>query len=166
MKSGGPGEAHSRAILAELMDGATEIAGGWSAADLRGVLQHQLRTPVAAESEAMTDPSAPARFDTEVTAGRDRDETFFDVLARGDPADGALLFVKSYAKRALSASDALPHPVAHFLYVASIVRARAAGDEGFSSLSPAMVEAEARRCLTQPWLPDEARELLREGLAS
>ncbi len=154
----------SRTILASLMDEEADAFGPWSPSDLRALLEHQLDTELRSESPGLARHAlgAPEAAEAEIHAAPYR--TFFDVLTRGGGEDGVLLMVKEYAKHGMAELDGLPRPVAHFVYVASVLRARAAGVEGFSALEPAALESEARRLLTLHWLPERARDLLRAGL--
>ena len=155
---------HSRAILTDLMNPRSGQVGVWTPEDLAGVLEHQLRTSLEVEVD---DLARSADLPTEEVRSLLRASgfaTFGDVLRRGTPDDGVLAMVKAYAKRAMASDDGLPRPVAHFIYVSTLLRARVEGDASFTALNDAAVDSEARRCLTLHWLPDEARALLRAGL--
>lgn len=152
----------SRAILVELMEVERGGAGYLSPADLASVLEHQLRTPLALESEELllvTNGTGEARA---VEEGADR--TFAEVVRASAAGDPLLRVVKDYAKRQLTLDGGLPEPVARFVYVAAALRARTVGDTTVSTLDDASLEAEARRLLTAHWLPGEAREIVRSGL--
>lgn len=151
-------------IVDGLMDVHEKELGYWSPEDLRSLLEHQLRTPLRLEHEALTDQTS--RSEREALAFLDQygAQTFGDVLD-GDSEEG-LRLVKDFAKGERLSPAGLPKPVAHFLYIATIMRARALGWTSFSSLDPASAESEARRCLTFHWLPDAARDVLRAGLAA
>ena len=155
----------SQAIARSLMDASTPLIGGWSADDLASLLEHQLRTPLHLEAERLVE-HAPGDKEAALESLRaDQTVTFFDVLHGGNAEDGVLQLVKDYAKASLATEGELPKEVARFLYVTSILRARAAGIPNFTSLDSASVDSEARRCLTFTWLPSIARDLLRQGLS-
>ena len=154
----------SRAIARALLDASSLSTGDWSANDLASLLEHQLRTPLHLEAERLLEHAVGPR-EAAVAALQARPPvTFFDVLQRGATGDGVLHMVKGYAKEALARDGVLPREIARFLYIASILRARAAGAKQFTSLDDASIDSEARRCLTLTWLPATARDLLRRGL--
>lgn len=161
---------HSRAILTDLMDPRSAQVGVWTSDDLASVTEHQLRTRLEVEAEDLARAARISEVDVLALVQASRLETFDDVLCRGTRDDGVLDLVKTYAKRAMEEKEGLPRPVAHFIYVATLLRARTAAGVGevasepFTSLDDAAIESEGRRCLTHHWLPDRARELLRVGL--
>ena len=163
MTTGRPVSDLGRAIIAGLMDEQSRGFGYWSPADLGSLLEHQLRTPLHLEAEGLLQHAkGPVRA---ARASIEGGVTFRDVLERGLAGDDALRMVKGWAKEQLADPQGLPRPVAHFLYIASILRATSQGDDEFSALDPTALQAEARRCLTLQWLPSEARDLLRAGLS-
>jgi hypothetical protein len=155
----------SRKILSVLMDTGTSDFGGWTSADLGDLLDHQLRTLLSVEVEALILHTAGPPEEARAFFAEGPYRTFQDVLREGAADDDALQMVKGYAKTALAAEGMLPKPVARFLYVAAILRATAIGRSGLSSLDPVTVERDARHLLTSPWLSPTARDLLRAGLA-
>jgi hypothetical protein len=163
MTTRGTGSGDSRAILIDLMQTEGEGAGHLSPADLSALLRHQLRTPIALEAEELADARG-GREDLQAVVDRAQ-VTFGDVIRASEASDPLLRLVKTYAKRHLAEDGGLPEPVARFLYVAAVLRARSLGDRTMSGLDDASLEAEARRILTARWLPPEAREILRAGLA-
>ena len=161
---------HSRAILTDLMDPRSAQVGDWTADDLASVTKHQLRTRLVVEAEDLARAANMTEVDVLTLLRLSPLETFDDALCHGTPGDGVLRMVKQYAKRAMGEREGLPRPVAHFIYVATLLRARTEGRalgegaESFTTLDDAAIVSEGRRCLTQHWLPDRARALLRVGL--
>jgi hypothetical protein len=148
------------------MDTSASSSEAWSDEDLRGVLEHQLRVPLHLEADRLTRYATCSEDKALDEIHRGPYGTFLDVLTRGAPRDQALVMVKGYAKASLNEGGVLPTEVARVLYVATLLRSlnQDQAAEGFTRLDEASIRSEAQRCLTQPWLPESARELLRRGL--
>ncbi len=153
----------SRAILLALMEAEPEGVGYLSSSDLAALLLHQLRTALELEIDDLQASHGATEIAPVVSASRH--ETFGDVVQHADAGDPLLRLVKEHGKKMLTNPSGLPAQVAHFLYVASVLRARVVGDSTVSTLSDAVIDSEARRLLTAAWLPEEARQILRAGLA-
>ena len=157
------GSTDSKPILVGLMETDGEGAGYLSPGDLAALLLHQLRTPVRLEVEGSSLSAQLDRLMRDAFADRPA-LTFGDVLESGERGDRALRAVKEFAKAALKESAGLPEPVAHFLYVAAVLRASTVDDSTVSTLDEDSRLVEARRLLTAGWLPERARDLLRANL--
>lgn len=155
--------ADSHAILIELMEVDRGGAGYLSPADMSSLLEHQLRTPLSLESDELAHGIEGTVDAAAIAAAATL--TFGDVVRDSKAGDPLLRLVKQYAKRQLTVGGGLPEPVARFFYVAAVLRARAVGDTTVSTLGDGSLDAEARRILTAPWLPEGAKDILRSGLA-
>lgn len=136
-----------RELLHDLMDPQNSEVAHWSAADLRGMLEHLLATRLSQEVEGAIAVDANA--------------TFRELLTSPQPSAGALGLVKSYAKGV----SELPREVARVLYVATLARAFQVGCESITAMSRVTLEREIRRCLTIQWLPEAIRSILKQGVA-
>ena len=153
----------SRTILSNLMDVETIEDQAWSSGDLASLLDHQLQTPVFADQAVLAEHApSPEQAAREIAAEGDR--TYLDVLRQGTADSEVLRLIKAYARDSLVHGGGLPREVARVVYVASLLRARALGVTDFTTLDDTSVVAEARRCLTYPWLSEAVRNLFRRGL--
>jgi hypothetical protein len=73
--------------------------------------------------------------------------------------------VKDFAKASIETEADLPREVARVLYVLALLPLEEPARRRVSSLDPASLEREARRCLTYGWLPARTRAALVRGLA-
>ncbi len=155
------GRRGSRDVLRGLMDASADAELDWSADEMSAILLHQLDTALLDETDAMADQLDRAPEDVEERLRRSGCTSFADVLLRDCRAADAIQAVKEYAKAAARDGQDIPRDVARVLYVLAILRGRAAGIAAITSLDASSVEREARRCLTQGWLPESVREALR-----
>lgn len=158
---------HDGASLRLLLDAALDGEHTWSGEDLGAVLEHQLRTPLTAELEALAACSGEPPEQLRAMLAASPAHCFADALepARADPQRLALLrLVKALARDSLDGDGLLPAEVARVIYVTAVCAAGRADLAAVSALHPAAVQRECRRCLTHVWLPGDARARLLEAM--
>lgn len=153
----------SRLLLRTLMDPSASEPVQWSVRDMRAMLEHQLATPLVAESERVLELCAGKAGKILPLMERSPALTFFDVLRAASPIE-LLTFIKEFAKSSVVSGTDLPRDVARILYVVAILCGTDSNARSITSLDDASIEREARWCLSIPWLPEDLRHLVRRAI--
>ncbi|HEY7088350.1 MAG TPA: hypothetical protein VH518_09700 [Tepidisphaeraceae bacterium] len=136
----------------------------WSSTDLREMLQHQLAAPMhlslgtlSAEVSHQIRTIRPA-LNPLMTLGQ--------LLRHEKPPVQLLKLVKRFAKICRGdPENPLPSEIVMLLYYTSITVALVRLNQSISRLSPESLERGLRWLSAQPWLTEDLRPLLLEGLA-
>ena len=139
-------------ILLDLMKSDSLGEAQWSPADLKAMCEHLILQKFDSTGAAR----APANTNPETT--------ILDVLQSEHQSAEALRQVKDFAKNQAEEKD-FPREVARVVYIAAIVRALQAKNMSISRMTPATIERERTRCLTNGWLPEPMRKILCQGAA-
>lgn len=153
--------SHSRP-WAKMMDLHTEGQPLWSPEELGAILEHQLAAPIAFDLGAM-DPGLSVRLPS-LTAGEPPVKTFHDLFHHPYPPLELLLLTKDFAKRCHYWPDSpLPDEIASILYLLTIVAAMTRCHRSISRLDNNALRYSLEWALSQSWLDESTRKLLREG---
>ncbi len=152
--------------MARLMETSEDAGSLWSPEELGDILIHQLAAPLAQdlksvgggrgalEAASLSPPVPPI-------------ETFGDLFLHSSPPLELLQLVKRFAKSCRSGRESpLPDEIATILYFVTIVVARLRRGASISGLDDQSLRAGLEWTLAQPWLDEDTRGLLQEGLDS
>ena len=154
----------SNDILKALLDSSRPDLSTWSPGEMCALLEHQLSSALASECGYFAELTGQTPEQCSGILAGCGCRTFGDVLLNGVPSAQAVRLVKDFAKASMGTSPGdLPKEVARVLYVMAILRPENTGIESITTLNPATIQREARRCLTFAWLPKTVRVAIREG---
>jgi hypothetical protein len=144
--------------LATIIDACDGGKSPWSKAELGAILDHQLSSPLADDLLAC-DPGTPAYLKVPDIA------TFRDLFLNARPPIELLELAKRFAKRGRDdPQDLVPKEVSTVLYFLSVAVALARWGQRISRLNDEALREGIEWALAQPWLDDDTRRLLSEGL--
>lgn len=137
----------------------------WGEAELRDLLEHQLRAPLEVDL-VRHDEKAAATLASVKTLVAKPPTTFRELFLHPHPPIELLEWVKDFGKTQLTGHEPLlPEAIARFLYFASIGVARLRRGQKISQLDDGQVRAGLEWLLARPWLQEEMAALCRELLA-
>lgn len=147
------------ADLARLLEVDAQQDEAWSADDLRAILAHQLRVPLAFSRDTSAGAAA-------VPAAPEAVRCLGDLLSQAHPPVHALMLAKAAAKASLREPvGELPREVAQLLYYACTLAARLHAGQRISKLDDASLCRGVRWGLEQPWVDGRVRRLFEDGAA-
>jgi hypothetical protein len=139
--------------LARLLRADEDQVGDWRVNELGAILRHQLRSPLAPELPVPAVSEEPI-------------ETFGDLLQHPHPPVQLLSSLKDFAKsHCAPRAGSLPSEVMAVLYYASIVAARLHAHQCITQLSDPELRRGIACVVEKPWIEENTRGLLTEGLA-
>lgn len=144
----------------------TDAGTLWREDDLRGLLEHQLQSPLDVDL-VQHDKRAAATLTSVKSVFKKPPVTFRELFLHPHPPVKLLQWVKDFGKEQLQGKERLlPREIALFLYFTSIALARRRCGRSISKLSGEKVRNGLEWLLEQPWLNEEMRTLHRELLPS
>lgn len=150
--------------LAPLMELAPVESRAWSRDELAAVLQHQLAAPVRVDLAGLDADEARKLLGLSESQGLML-KSYRDMLGHAQPPVELLEMTKRFAKASAAHPDGpLPREVGMYLYFASIIVAMTRLGRRISHLDDQAIHEGADWLLHQPWIGQDERALLEEGL--
>jgi hypothetical protein len=145
-----------------MMDLHTEGQPLWKPEELGAILEHQLAAPVAFDLGAL-DSGLNLRLQSLTPAGPPLN-SFRDLFHHPQPPLELLLLTKDFAKRCHYWPDSpIPDEIASVLYLLAIVVAMTRCHRAISRLDNKALRYSLDWALSQSWLDDSTRTLLRDS---
>jgi hypothetical protein len=151
--------------LANLMALGDQTARVWRPEELGAVFRHQMAAPVSVDLGSL-DPGVSGKLKTLTDASGLLLKSFRDLFQHPAPPPELLCLVKEFAKLNRDQPDSLlPADVASVLYYLSIAAALTRWGERISALSDDGLLRGFAWAMSQNWIDEPARELLRSASA-
>jgi hypothetical protein len=159
------GNAERARIFSSLLTGGERTGGLLATSELGALLEHQMRSSVAAELS--DDPSGPdddLRQLEQALAGHGI-TTFAELFEHPAPPELALRQVKRYAKKLMDAGpEVFPIEVARVVYALCILFAQDTGRDAARVSGLGSSASLGRWRLAQTWLDERTRNIVRQRL--
>jgi hypothetical protein len=157
-------DPHQLASLLDVEAVAGDVSKAWLPEELASILRHQLAVPLAedlGERVIALDEQLGSSGKYHGLASK----TFGELLREPAPPIEALHLLKQFAKDGRAQRGALlPPEVATVLYYASIVLARDRCTARITRLDDSAIAEGRRWIIAQPWVADEIKALVRDGV--
>ena len=151
--------------LANLVSLGGDDAPQWTQQELAAMWTHQLQSPLNFDLSSISKDVDHTIM--VVTRADPRPLTrFLDLLRHPKPPIELLQWTKDFAKGHTSGNDGMPSEIASALYYASILLARSRCGRKISELDDASLRRGSEWIMRQPWLDEQSREIISQGLAS
>ena len=150
---------------AQLLAAGMDEAPAQSPDELAAILRHELSSPMEIELGGL-DVKAGVAVSVAADVKGLVLKSLDDLLSHPQPPVELLRMAKEYAKAHLnSPKSPLPPEVVRVIYFSSIIVATTRCDEPISHLNTEALVNGARWALSQPWLDEQTRSILLEGIA-
>ena len=151
--------------LADVFAIGADSARVWRPEELGAVFRHQMAAPVSVDLGSL-DPGVSGKLKTLTDASGLLLKSFRDLFQHPAPPVELLRLVKEFAKLNRDQPESLlPPEVASVLYYLSIAAALARWEERISALSDEELQRGFAWAMSQNWVDEPARELLRSARA-
>ena len=142
---------------------ATETEVSWTAEELRAILANQLSVPLESEL-GHANPALTTKYLGLSQAGRPVPKSLGELFHDPRPSVTLLKLAKDFAKAAQKRpASAIPEDVALVLYYLSIAAGLARRGQRITQLTDDQLRQGFDWAQKQPWLVEEAKQLLAEG---
>ena len=150
--------------LAQVMSLSGDREATWLREDLEAILKHQLSAPVVYELSSMGSDTRREAASISTVEGACI-ATFADLFRSPEPPLRLLEITKDFAKAStVDPERPLPPEVATIIYLACIVLARTRHGRRISRLDDTVLRRNLQWAIGRPWLDDEIRTVLKDGL--
>ncbi len=156
----------SSASLTRLIAADAADAGQWTEDDHRGMIEHQLASPLTEELLRVL-PQAAVSIEKANASTDNPPDTFANLFETDSPSIELLLIVKNYAKAVCNAHDgSLPKRIALAVYYLAIATALVKHNQLISTTDRAEIDSGLRWGVQQNWLPQSANALFTQAAAA
>lgn len=152
--------------LAGLMKFSDASQADWSPAELGAILRHQLSAPLEYDLRTIA-PGGQRAIDqmTAAISTGPRPKNFADLIAHPNPPLDLLTLMKDFS-RAGRENGTLPPEVGTSLYYVAILLAQFRCNTRITQLDDAALRKGLQWTASLPWLTDEMKKIVNEGLAA